>query len=394
MSKVTMPKAGQSMEEGTILRWLKSEGDPVVRGEILLEIDTDKAAVEVEAPDSGVLRKIFHPAGATVPVLTPIAILAGPSDDISAEIAAAESEALESTGARTQAAIGDAPAAQPSALAEADAPGIKASPAARRLARETGVDLASVGAGSGPGDRIISSDLQRAASPPVPAPSAGGSRRPLTGMRKAIARSMLAAKQSIPHFYMKATIDAGPLHEFYRAAKERYSCTINDIITLACARVIRDFPAFRSRFENEEIVEFPAASIGIAVGMDEGLVVPVLTGAENMSLVQVARETQRIIEAARQGKVTAMGQGVFTITNLGGFGVQEFAAIINPPESAILAVGAIRESVIVKDAGLRPGRVMTMTLSADHRVIDGLMAATFLKRLSELLEAPALLGTE
>jgi len=213
-------------------------------------------------------------------------------------------------------------------------------------------------------------------------------------MRKAIARSMLAAKQSIPHFYMKATIDAGPLHEFYRAAKERYSCTINDIITLACARVIRDFPAFRSRFENEEIVEFPAASIGIAVGMDEGLVVPVLIGAENMSLLQVARETQRIIEAARQGKVTAMGQGVFTITNLGGFGVQEFAAIINPPESAILAVGAIRESVIVKDAGLRPGRVMTMTLSADHRVIDGLMAATFLKRLSELLEAPALLGTE
>jgi pyruvate dehydrogenase E2 component (dihydrolipoamide acetyltransferase) len=212
-------------------------------------------------------------------------------------------------------------------------------------------------------------------------------------MRKAIARSMLAAKQGIPHFYMKLTIDAGPLHGFYRVEKQKYSCTINDIITLACARVIREFPAFRSRFEQDEIVEFPAASIGVAVGMDEGLVVPVLVGAEQMSLMQVALETQRIIEAARQGKVTAMGQGVFTISNLGGFGVEEFTAIINPPESAVLAVGAIREAVIVKEAGLRPGRVMTMTLSADHRVVDGLMAAKFLGRLKELLEAPESLAT-
>jgi pyruvate dehydrogenase E2 component (dihydrolipoamide acetyltransferase) len=152
--------------------------------------------------------------------------------------------------------------------------------------------------------------------------------------------------------------------------------------------VIRDFPAFRSRIEGDGVVEYPAASIGVAVGMDEGLVVPVVVGADGMSLREIASETERIVEAARHGKIIAMGKGVFTVSNLGGFGVEEFTAIINPPESAVLAVGAIREAVIVKDSGLRPGRVMTMTLSADHRLIDGLMAARFLRRLREVLEAP------
>lgn len=403
MATVTMPKAGQSMEEGTILRWMKKEGDPVVRGEILLEIDTDKAAVEVESPESGILKKILCPEGTTVPVLAPIAIVAGPKDDISAEMSQAQSVPAATVD------MASGPAAEPvaagAALTETQAGRIKASPAARRTARETGVDLTAVGRGSGPEGRIISSDVLRLASLPaeappaapvlsaVPAIPAGATRRPLTGMRKAIARSMLAAKQSIPHFYAKLTIDAGPLYDFYRAEKQKYPCTLNDIITLACARVIRESPAFRSRYEQEEIVEFAAASIGVAVGMDEGLVVPVLVGADSMSLMEVALESQRIIEAARQGKVTAMGQGVFTITNLGPFGVEEFTAIINPPEAAILAVGAIREDVIVRDEGMRPGRVMTMILSADHRVIDGLMAARFLKRLQEVLETPDSIAT-
>ncbi len=159
-------------------------------------------------------------------------------------------------------------------------------------------------------------------------------------------------------------------------------------MTLACARVIRDFPAFRSRVEDDQVVEYPAASIGVAVAVEEGLVVPVVLGADSLSLVQMAGETQRIIEAARKGKVVAMGQGVFTVSNLGSFGIEEFTAIINPPESAILAVGAMRESVVVRDAGIRPARVMTMTLSADHRLIDGLMAARFLSALRQLLEAP------
>jgi pyruvate dehydrogenase E2 component (dihydrolipoamide acetyltransferase) len=378
MGRVTMPKAGQSMEEGTILQWRKREGEPVEKGEILLEIDTDKASIEVEAPESGVLRKILCPEGITVPVLAPVGIIAGPTDDIGAEVEAAESE--------LRAIKGDAVPARP-----------KASPAARRAAAEAAIGLAAVGRGSGPRGRILSTDVAAAAEQAVPQASPGTgqqaripgtTRAPLAGMRRAIARSMLLSKQSIPHFYMKLTIDAGPLYRFYRSEKARYSCTINDVVTLACARVIREFPAFRSRVEKDEVVEYPAASIGVAVGLDEGLVVPVLVGADSMSLAQVAGETQRIVEAARNGKVVAMGQGVFTVSNLGGLGIEEFTAIINPPEAAILAVGAIRESVIVKDEGIRPGLVMTMILSADHRLIDGLMAARFFRRLKEILEAP------
>jgi len=405
MAIVTMPKAGQTMEEGTILHWRKQEGDSVVQGEILLEIDTDKAAVEVDSPQSGVLRKILCPEGTTVPVLAPIAILARAKEDISGELARAEKElqqALAALAAPGPSAIPASPelmepSVPPSALAApvgeigmgepaADAQGrLRASPAARKVAREIGVELGIVAAGSGPQGRILSSDVVRAAET---RPRGVPARRPLAGMRKAIARSMLAAKQNIPHFYMKLTIDAGPLYRFYLEEKSKYPCTINDILTLACARVIREFPAFRSRLEQDEVVEFPAASVGVAVGMDEGLVVPVLVGADAMSLRQVGEETLRIIEAAKQGKVVAMGQGVFTLSNLGGFGVEEFSAIINPPEASILAVGAIREAVVVKDEALRPARVMTMVLSADHRLIDGLMAARFLQRLRQVLEAP------
>jgi pyruvate dehydrogenase E2 component (dihydrolipoamide acetyltransferase) len=401
MAKVTMPKAGQTMEEATILQWRKREGDPVARGEMLLDIDTDKASIEVEAAETGVLRKILCPEGTTVPVLAPIAIIAAAGDDISEEQRQAEEElrfAMSGAGAK--------PAAAEEKLRLADGARpetgrLPASPAARKRAAELGVTLAAVGGGSGPGGRILSSDVvavAQARPEPVPAragPKEAGEspRRPLSGMRRAIARAMFASKQSIPHFYMKLTIDAGALYAFYRAEKAKYACTINDIVTLACARVIRDFPAFRSRIEDDLVVEYPAASIGVAVGMDEGLVVPVVVGADAMSLPQLAVETQRLIEAAHNGKVVAMGQGVFTVSNLGAFGIEEFTAIINPPESGILAVGALRESVIVRNEGIRPGRVMTMMLSADHRLIDGLMAARFLHRLKELLEAPGQLAT-
>ena len=413
MSKVAMPKAGQSMEEGAILKWHRHEGDTVAKGEILLEIDTDKAAIEVESPRGGVLRKILCAEGTTVPVLAPIAIIAGASDDISAELSEAQAElnallngeskpAPEETLSRPMRAepVSSAPSAATRepvgkpvtpAIPSAEPGRLKASPAARKMAQNLQVDLLSVGPGSGPGERILTTDVARAAAEVAAVPH-GVPRRPLTGMRKAIARIMQASKQAIPHFYVKLTIDAEPLRKFYWAEKQKYPCTINDIMTLACARVIREFPAFRSRLESEEVVEFPAASIGVAVGMDEGLVVPVVVGAEGMSLEQLALETQRIVEAARNGKVVAMGQGVFTITNLGGFGVEEFSAIINPPEAAILAVGAMRESVIVKDGGIRPAWIMTMVLSADHRLIDGLMAARFLKRLKEVLEAPETLS--
>jgi pyruvate dehydrogenase E2 component (dihydrolipoamide acetyltransferase) len=398
MSRVIMPKAGQTMEEGTILRWYKREGEEIRQGELLLDIDTDKAAVEVEAPESGILRRILCPEGASVPVLAPIAIIARSGEDVEGEIRGAESDLKAAMGglASEQAALGSA---KEIAIPDAQAPrssggagSIQASPAARKASRETGMDLKTIGAGSGPRGRILSTDVRKAAAAaPGPRLTAGPPRRPLSGMRRAIARTMQAAKQSIPHFYMKMTIDADPLLTFYREEKAAYACTINDIITLACARVIREFPAFRSRIEDDAVIELPAAGIGIAVGMEDGLAVPVVSGAEGMTLQQLATEAERIVEAARRGKIVAMGQGVFTVSNLGGFGVEEFTAIINPPESAILAVGAIREAVLVKDGGLRPGRLMTMVLSADHRLIDGLLAARFLRRLKEVLEAPELL---
>jgi pyruvate dehydrogenase E2 component (dihydrolipoamide acetyltransferase) len=405
MIKIIMPQAGQTMEEGSILVWRKKEGEQVHKGEVLLEIETDKANVEVEATESGVLRKILCPEGITVPVLAPIAILAAPSDDITALLQTARGELkslLGSNGALVEAlGLADAGPAAPAASVEVSqslqpevslgtepsAPystRMKASPAARKIARTQGVDLSTLMPGSGPGGRILSTDVARAPSTAPPS----GVRRPLTGMRRAIARNLLLSKQTIPHFYMRITIDAAAMLAFYRSEKARYACTLNDVIVLACARILQEFPAFRSRIDGDQVWEADGAGIGIAVGMEDGLRVPVLEGAHRMSLKQVADESRRIIEAAQRGKLEGVGRGIFTISNLGMFGIEEFAAIINPPEAAILAVGAVREDVVVKDGALRAAKVMTMTLSADHRVVDGLLAAKFLARLKAVLEAP------
>ena len=265
---------------------------------------------------------------------------------------------------------------------------IKASPAARKLAAERGISLQAVGAGSGPGGRITTNDVETA--PAVGAAPGEPVRRAMTSMRKTIAKRLLHSKQNIPHFYLSVTVDAGPLFELYQRIKAagEFKCTINDFIVSACARAVYEFPGFRSRLDGAEIVEFPSANIGIAVGVEDGLVVPVLVGAERLTFWQLAAEARRIVEAARAGRLEGVGQGVFTITNLGMFGIEEFVAIINPPESAILAVGAIREDVKVVDGAMRPARLMTMTLSGDHRVIDGVIGAKFAARVKELLEAP------
>jgi pyruvate dehydrogenase E2 component (dihydrolipoamide acetyltransferase) len=211
-------------------------------------------------------------------------------------------------------------------------------------------------------------------------------------MRKAIARNLQISKQTIPHFYLQVTINAGPMSDLQKIEKEKYPCSINDFVTKACATAIREFPAFRSRIENDEMLEFNDVNIGIAVGMDEGLLVPVLIGADKRSIKELAAETKRLVQSAKGGKIEGMGKGVFTITNLGMFGIEQFAAIVNPPESAILAVGAMRETVVAKNGAMVIGKVMTLNLSADHRVVDGLLAAKFMGRVKELLESPALLG--
>jgi pyruvate dehydrogenase E2 component (dihydrolipoamide acetyltransferase) len=412
MIKITMPQAGQTMEEGTILSWRKNEGEQVNKGEILFEIETDKANVEVEAPGSGILRRILCPQGTTVPVLAPIAILADPAEEVSREEAEAVAELRSLLGGTspvpqsfaqktaeqtpavekpTSSAPGEQMRESPAVRPSPPAGRLKASPLARKIALARGLDLGTVWPGSGPGGRILAADLERSA-PAAPATTEPG-RRPMSGMRRAIARNLLLSKQTIPHFYMRLTIDAAPLQDFSRVEKTKYPCSVTDVLTLACARVIREFPAFRSQLVGDDLVENPESNIGLAVGMEDGLRVPVLVGAERLSLRQVAEQARRVTEAAHQGKIEAMGRGVFTISNLGMYGVEEFSAIINPPEAAILAVGAIREAVIVKDGALRAGRVMTITLSADHRIIDGLLAARFMGRLKEVLESPEQLGS-
>jgi pyruvate dehydrogenase E2 component (dihydrolipoamide acetyltransferase) len=401
VTPIVMPKAGQSMEEGTITKWRVQPGATIKKGDVIFEIETDKATLEVEAVDEGRLARIVLPEGGCVKVLEPVAYLAGNDADVDAFIASQGTgeAAAPAVSAETVQAQASSPAVTAPAMSEEGR--VKASPAARKIAGERGVNLATVATGSGPGGRILSTDIPAAgAASAAPAkreeikitPVIEGDviRKRMSGMRKAIARNLLASKQNIPHFYIRTTVVADQLFAFYQLEKAKYPCSLNDVVVMGCAKAIQEFPAFRSKIDKDkdEILEYANSNIGIAVGMDEGLVVPVMVGVEALTLKQIGSETKRLATAARSGKIEGMGKGIFTITNLGMFGVEEFAAIINPPEAAILAVGAARESVIVSGGTMRPGRVMTMTLSCDHRVIDGMLAAKFMARLKELLEYP------
>jgi pyruvate dehydrogenase E2 component (dihydrolipoamide acetyltransferase) len=394
---ILMPQAGNSMEEGTVVAWLVKEGDRIEVGQIICEIETDKATIEYESPAAGRLARIVAQVDVPVPVQELIALLA--DDDATADAYLA---AQGSTSASTKPAVAGASSQadatpssgngrqQAAAPAPVSATGrIKASPAARKVAAQRGIPLASVAAGSGPGGRVLSTDVPVAAAPESTSGRSATERRsPMSNMRRAIAVNLQQSKQTIPHFYVRVTIDADPLMAFYREQKAQTHCTLNDVVILAVGRTIAQFPAVRSQIQGGDLVEFPHANIGIAVGVEDGLVVPVVLKVDTLSLAQLAVETQRVVENGRNGKLENLGQGVFTISNLGMFGVEEFSAIINPPESGILAVAAVRETAIVEDGAIRPGRTMTMTLSADHRVVDGLVAAKFVARLKEILEHP------
>ncbi len=386
VTPVLMPQAGQSMEEGTILSWKVKEGDRIEVGQIIMEIETDKATMEVEAVDAGRVAKIVAQAGTVVPVKVPVAYLAEEGVDINAYAASLGTAPAESSKPAVQApaaAKSAAPAVVKTAASVSDSGRVKASPAARKAAEAKGISLASIGTGSGPGGRILFSDIEQAQAVPTEEVV-----RPLTGMRKAIARNLSHSKQTIPHFYLTVTVNATALFDTYRKTKEQFKCSVNDFVVRACAKAVRQYPAFRSQFQPTGIIEKPSVNIGIAVSIEDGLTVPVLLNADRMNLQQLSEKTRQIAEAARKGKIEGLGQGVFTITNLGMFGVESFQAIVNPPESGILAVGAIREGVIVENGAMRAGRLMSMTLSADHRVVDGALGAQFMQTLRDLLEKP------
>lgn len=263
----------------------------------------------------------------------------------------------------------------------------KISPRARRASLRLGVNPLGI-VGTGPQGRIVEADVIRAAS----ASPVMGSRQPLGGMRKTIARRLVEAKQTVPHFYLRRTIRADALVDFHRTLRTLHPCSLNDLFVKAVSLAVREFPAFRSRIEGDDLVLMEDVNIGIAVGLDGGVVVPVVLQADFLPLDKLAIETKRLIQLAREKRVENSGRGVFSISNLGMYDVEEFTAIINPPESGILAIGSARDTMVIDGGQPRVAKVISLTLSCDHRVVDGMAAALFLKRVAELLETPWLLA--
>ncbi|MFP4579771.1 MAG: 2-oxo acid dehydrogenase subunit E2 [Candidatus Sumerlaeia bacterium] len=409
---IVMPKAGNDMEEGTILEWKVKEGDTIKKGDILFEMETDKATLEVESEFEGPLCRIVAQADDTVPVMEPVAYIADSADTLDAwlkEYGASQAESEEEPAdeeapmAKVQEAPKPAPAAQtaPSAAASDGNGRQKISPAARRLAAEKGIDPASISAGSGAHGRIITDDLQgiqaapTAASAPVFTPrTEAATRVVMTGMRKAIAKNLTNSVNTAPHFYMKLTIDAGKLLEVYARQKLVCKASINDLLLLAVARTMMKYPPFRCQVHANELLQFPGANIGMAVAVDDGLRVPVITDVDRMSLQHLAGASKDAISKARSGKMVNAGKGAFTISNLGMTQIEEFTAIINPPEAAILAVGKVKDTVKIVPGAMVPAKEMSMWLSSDHRVIDGMVAAQFLGELKKILESPEVLEME
>jgi pyruvate dehydrogenase E2 component (dihydrolipoamide acetyltransferase) len=398
VTKVVMPKLSEAMETGKVLKWLKREGDRVRGGDILAEVETDKADVEMEAFGAGVLRKILVPAGGAAPVGALIAVIAEPDDDISGLLAGAPAAAA----APSPVAPAAAPApSRPATVVSMPAPGerLKASPLARKVAAQSGVDLRAV-QGSGPGGRIVRRDVEAALTAgggaALPAVAAGPEweDRPLTPIRAAIARQMPLAKAPVPHFYVTTEVAmdrASELREALNALEGQPKISINDLVVRAGALTLVKHPGVNASFQGGTLRLYHRAHIGIAVALEDGLITPVLRDAHAKSLARIAVEARDLAERARARKLRAqeLSGATFSISNLGMFEVTEFAAIINPPEGAILAVGAVRRVPVVgEDGGLTVGRRMALTLSCDHRVMDGTMGARFLQDVRRLLEEP------
>ena len=387
------------MESGTIVKWLKSEGDRVEKGEPLYELDTDKVTQEVEAEASGVLLKIAVDEG-EVPVGRTIAVIGEEGEE-----APAVSEEPEPEPAREEAPQTSSPQQEDGRPAEAERPTalqaggrVKASPLARRIARERGVDLAEL-RGTGPEGRIVAEDVERAEAPPAaaPAPVPVGEveRRELTSIRKTIARRLTEAWQ-IPVFQLQASADMTRVNALLtrvRAGAERPKATVTDVLTKVCAAALMRHREVNAQWTDEAILLFPTANVGLAVATPQGLVVPVIRSAEQLSLAQIAAARSDLVARAREAKLQRadLEEGTFTISNLGMYRVEQFTAVLNPPQAAIVAVGAIEERAVPVDGEIDVRPLMTITATFDHRAVDGAPAAGFLQTVKELLEEPALM---
>ena len=414
---VRMPKLSDTMTEGVVAEWHKNVGDQVESGEVLAEIETDKATMEFESFQDGVLLHIGVDKGATAAVDSILAILGEAGEDVSG-LLAAEAAAPAATAPAPDPAPAPAPAPAPVEAAPAPAPTpvaapapavapaakvaalspsangkVKASPLAARLAAERGIDLGRV-QGTGDGGRIVKRDIE--AYVPTAAPGLGAVESstdfPVTQMRKTIARRLAESKFTAPHFYLKLSVDMGAAVEARKAinAQEGVKVSFNDMVVKAVSLALKKHPAVNSAWMDTHIRQNDHVHIGVAVAVEDGLLVPVVRHADRKSLTEIGAEVKDYAGKAREKKLQPSDWegNTFTISNLGMFGIEDFTAIINPPDACILAVGGISDVPVVKDGAVVPGKVMKLTLSCDHRVVDGATGAAFLQEVKSLLEHP------
>ena len=444
MQTAVMPKMGDTMEEGKILRWIKHEGDAVQKGEALAEIETEKVNIEAEAFASGVLRKILAQEGETVPVGAPIALIGAADEPLPDEAKAGKSE--KTATADQQANVNGAtptPAATRATGAAVAEPGVAPaettandggrvfiSPLARHIAAEHNLDVTRIH-GTGPGGRIIRDDVQaylanpqaaaqtaqtaqaqpapqvtqpapapaQPAVSPVPAAAPGEDVRaqPLSAIRKTIAKRLQQSMQAAPHFYVTVAIETNQLaamrasiNEYGAGLPNPVKVSYNDLIVKAVAVALAHMPEVNVSFDGEQLLFKSHINVGVAVAMESGLIVPVIRDADKRGVLDIAQESRRLADAARSGKLKPeeFSGGTFTVSNLGMYDVEEFTAVINPPESAILAVGSIVPTPVVREGQVVVRDIMKVTLSVDHRALDGAIAARFLQELKRLLEQP------
>lgn len=441
-TEIILPKLGETMEEGVIVEWLKKEGDPVQRGEVLFTIESDKATLEVESPAKGYLRKILVPAGQPVPVLTVVGLITRTADEpLELEPKPAEVEARPQAAAEQPPSAPSRVFASPRARRLAREQGVdlaaltgtgpdgriverdvqaylerqpQATPVARRLAEQAGVDLRTV-SGTGPGGRITREDVERAIAPPVTAPPppvpppparevAAVAEVPLSGVRAVIARNMHASHQTTAPVTLTTEADATALVSLREQLKASLADTLgfnvgyNDLLILLVARALREYPYINARLErnadgSEVIRHLQDINIGLAVDTERGLLVPVVRNADRKGLLEIARELRELIARARQGKALPdeLAGSTFTITNLGVHEIDAFTPIINLPEIAILGVGRIKPRPAVVDGQVCVRQTVWLSLTFDHRLVDGAPAARFLQRVKQLVEEPYLL---
>ena len=431
MSEVVMPRLSDSMEEGTILTWLKQVGDEISIGDELVEIETDKANMAYEADVAGTLTEILAPEGETLPIGSPIALIGeskngeGPSAQSAGPVTAGDPPPLPVAKASSGGVPPTAPPAGETGTVDAegsnaereDGERVKASPLARRLARDKGLDLGGLH-GSGPGGRIVKHDVEEAEVPssaaPTPstqpegvgaAPSTGETAKgnvetqDLNKLQQTIARRMAESKATAPHFYLTIEVDMGKAVEARAAIKAATKegdvvPSFNDMIVKACAIALREFPKANGAYRDGRFEHYSRINVGVAVAAPEALVVPTVFDADQKGLRQIAADTRAVAAKVRDGSVTPpeLSGGTFTVSNLGMFGIDAFDAVINMGQAAILAVGAIRDAPAVRDGEIVPAKLMKATLSCDHRVLYGAEGAEFLARVRQLLEEPVSLA--